>query len=139
MHLKPLFLQFLLFFMLFIPLLNVSALDSGLNLDDAINYALDYNLSLKKTEIDLAASSYSERNLWAEIFPTINASASVGYRNYMFSEPPRVPYTNPNYSVGLGVNLGLNAGIPYIMKNIKLAHQVNILRYKMLKISFLFK
>ncbi|MCL2759705.1 MAG: TolC family protein, partial [Treponema sp.] len=38
--------------------------------------------------------------------------------------------TNPNYSVGVGVNLGLNAGIPYVMKNIKMAHQANLLRYE---------
>jgi len=90
---------------------------------------LEYNLSLNKSRIDLAASGYSEKRLWSEIFPTISASASAGYRNNLFSE---IPLNNSgyNYSVGFGVTLGLNAGIPYTMKNIKLAHQGNILKYE---------
>ncbi|MCL2440562.1 MAG: TolC family protein [Treponema sp.] len=82
--------------------------------------------------MDLAASGYSERNLWAEIFPAINANASIGYRNPFFSDPPvrGARNTNPNYSIGFNINLGLNAGIPYIMRNISLAHQSNLLRYE---------
>jgi len=34
------------------------------------------------------------------------------------------------YSMGLGLSLGLNAGLPYSMKSIKLAHQGNILKYE---------
>jgi len=110
-------------------LFNVSA-QTELSLEDAVSYALEHNLSLKKIEIDLAASSYLQRNLWLEIFfPTINANAGVEYRNPLFSDAPR-SNTNPNYSIGLGLNLGLNAGIPYTMKNIRLAHQSDLLRYE---------
>ena len=100
-----------------------------MGLEDAVNKALEYNLSLKKSQIDLAASGYSEKNLWSEIFPSISASASAGYRNNLFSD---IPLNNSgyNYSVGFGVTLGLNAGIPYTMRNIKLAHQGNILKYE---------
>ena len=101
----------------------------ALTLDDAVKYALEYNLSLKKTEIDLTASRFSEKNLWSEIFPSINATASAGYRNNLFSETP-LQNSGFNYSVGLGLSLGLNAGIPFIIKSIKLAHQSNILRYE---------
>ncbi|MDR0320430.1 MAG: TolC family protein [Treponema sp.] len=100
-----------------------------LSLDDAVNYALEYNLSLRKIEIDLATSGYSERNLWAEIFPSINATASAGYRSSLFSGV-QAANSGPNYSIGLGMSLGLNAGIPYAIRNIKLAHQSNILRYE---------
>jgi outer membrane protein TolC len=102
---------------------------ADLDLNDAVNLALEYNLSLKKTEIDLAASGYSEKNLWSEIFPSISANVSAGYRNKFFGEvSPANPGTN--YSIGFGVSLGLNAGIPFTMQNIKLAHQGNILRYE---------
>ncbi|MCL2804610.1 MAG: TolC family protein [Treponema sp.] len=100
-----------------------------LNLDDAVKHAVQYNLNLQRYQIDLAASGYSEKNLWSEIFPTITANASAGYRNALFSgvQPNNSGF---NYSVGFGISLGLNAGIPYIMRNIKLAHQSNILRYE---------
>ncbi|GBU27442.1 hypothetical protein R84B8_00972 [Treponema sp. R8-4-B8] len=100
-----------------------------MGLEDAINLALENNLSLKKTEIDLAASGYSEKNLWSEIFPSISANASAGYRNNLLGDV--IPSGSGfNYSVGLGVSLGLNVGIPYTLKNIKLAHQGNILKYE---------
>lgn len=98
-------------------------------LEQAVNLALEYNLDLKKTGIDLAASGYSEKNLWSEIFPTINATAGVNYTNNLFSniQPPNSGF---GYSVGAGVRLGLNAGIPYAIKSIQLAHQVNLLSYE---------
>ena len=97
--------------------------------DEAVRLALENNLSLKKNEIDLAASGYSEKRFWAEIFPAVSANANAGYTNALFGG------IAPNgsgfrYSMGLGVSLGLNAGIPYSMKIIKLAHQGNILRYE---------
>jgi len=128
LSLKPFFLLFLLFFLL-IPFLNAPAHTSELSLEDAVGYALEYNLSLKKIEIDLASSGYSEKNLWSEIFPSINANASAGFRNALFgSAAPG--NAGSNYSIGLGISLGLNAGIPYAMKSIKLAHQGNILKYE---------
>jgi len=99
-----------------------------LNLDDAVRYAIESNLSLQRQRIDLASSGYSERNIWMEIFPTVNATAGVGYRSPLFSESIQNP--GINYSIGFGLNLSLNAGIPYVMNNIKLAHQGNILKFE---------
>ena len=116
-----------LFFTFFLIYIQAQAAELGL--DDAVNRALENNLSLKKSEIDLAASGYSEKNLWSEIFPSISANASAGYRNNLLSD---IPLNNSgfNYSVGLGISLGLNAGIPFTLQNIKLAHQGNILKYE---------
>jgi outer membrane protein TolC len=101
-----------------------------LNLDEAVNLALDYNLNLRKTRIDLAASGYSEAKIWSEIFPTISANVRTSYDTTLFTDSG--PAGNPGfgYSAGIGINLGLNAGIPYAMRNIRLAHQSNILRYE---------
>jgi len=114
------------------PVLFASAQDqggTGLSLEEAVALALEYNLNLQKERIDLEASGYSEKNLWSEIFPSINASASAGYANPVFSGSPSFD-SGFNYSVGLGLNLSLNAGIPYAMRNIRLAHQGSILRYE---------
>ena len=115
--------------LLFLLRLDIFAQSTALTLDDAVNLAIENNLNLQKHRIDLAASGYSERNLWAEIFPTVNASAGVGYTTNLFSDiqPLR---SGRNYNIGFGINLGLNAGIPYTMRNIRLAHQGNILRYE---------
>ena len=98
-----------------------------LSLDTAVNLALEYNLNLQKSQIDLAASGYSEKNLWSEIFPTISASASAGFSNAISTG---FDSGSTNYSIGFGITLSLNAGIPYAIKNIKLAHQGNILQYE---------
>ena len=102
-----------------------------LSLERAVGLALEYNLNLQKDSIDLNASGYSEKNLWSEIFPTISASASAGYASPLFSGSGfALDDRNANYSVGFRINLGLNAGIPYAMRSIRLAHQGNILRYE---------
>ena len=114
------------------PVLFASAQDQGyteLNLEEAVALALEYNLNLQKERIDLEASGYSEKNLWSEIFPSINANASAGYANPIFTGSPSFD-SGFNYSVGLGLSLSLNAGIPYAMRNIRLAHQGSILRYE---------
>lgn len=84
---------------------------------------------MKKTEIDIAASEFSAKNLWAELFPAISANASAGYRNSIFNDSAPSG-SGFNYSIGLGISLGLNAGIPYILKNISMAHESNILKYE---------
>ncbi|MDR1839560.1 MAG: TolC family protein [Treponema sp.] len=129
MRLKAFYSRFFVLYLLlpFLPYF-AAAQDTGLSLDDAVRLALEYNLDLRKTEIDLAASGYSERNLWSEIFPTISANGSTGFTSPFFSNGGSGADTN--YSIGFGVSLGLNAGIPYAMMSIKLAHQGNILRYE---------
>jgi multidrug efflux system outer membrane protein len=115
------------------PVLSASAQDQGgtdLSLEEAVSLALEYNLNLQKDRIDLEASGYSEKNLWSEIFPSINASARAGFSNALFSGSGSSQDSVLSYSAGLGLSLSLNAGIPYAMRSIKLAHQGNILRYE---------
>jgi multidrug efflux system outer membrane protein len=105
--------------------------ETQLGLDNAVKLALENNLSLKKSEIDLAASGYSAKHLWSEIFPAINANTSLGYTSPLVSGDGFVyDDSGRRYTFGFGVSLGLNAGIPYSFKSIKLAHQSNLLRYE---------
>jgi len=117
-----------------VPVFFISAQDQGLtelSLEEAVSLALEYNLNLQKESIDLEASGYSEKNLWSEIFPTINANASVTYGSPLFSGGG-FEFNNSGleYRTSFGINLSLNAGIPYAMRSIRLAHQGNILRYE---------
>jgi multidrug efflux system outer membrane protein len=115
-----------------VPVFFVCAQDQGLtelSLEEAVSLALEYNLNLQKERIDLEASGYSEKNLWSEIFPTINASVSAGYLNPIFTGSPSFG-SGFSYSAGFEVILSLNVGIPYAMRSIRLAHQGSILRYE---------
>ena len=109
---------------------TISAQTINLTLDDAVDRAIEYNLNLQKHQIDLTASGYSERNLWSEIFPTINAGASISNASPLFSgDGLDFNENGREFRTSLNINLGLNAGVPFAMRSIRLAHQGNILRY----------
>jgi outer membrane protein TolC len=102
-----------------------------LSLTDALEKGIESNLSLKKSLIDLEAAGYSAGKLWSEVFPTISGSFGGSYSGNLFSgDGPKGEKENFNYSAGLSINLTLNAGIPYSMKNIKLAYQARLLSYE---------
>ncbi|MDR0455118.1 MAG: TolC family protein [Treponema sp.] len=103
----------------------------ALSLDDAIKQGLENSLHLKKSLIDLSSSEYSANRLWAEVFPTISGSLGVSYSSKLFSDDGFIlDGKGLTTSAGLGINLTLNAGIPYAMKNIRLAYQTRLLNYE---------
>ena len=97
-----------------------------ISLDEAIKQGLDNNLDLKKSLIDLSMTEYSARRAWFEVFPTISGTVGTSYSTSLFSGD-EARLTN---SAGLGINLTLNAGIPFTIKNIKLAYQTRLLSYE---------
>jgi outer membrane protein TolC len=102
-----------------------------LTLDEALEQALENNLNLKKNLIDLSLAEYSAKRLWSEIFPGITASASAGYSSELFTgEGFVLDKKGFTPSASLGLSLALNAGIPYTMKNIRLAYQSRLLGYE---------
>jgi outer membrane protein TolC len=123
-----------IFIFFFVIQLNVSAQDGAekeLGLDEAVDLALSHNLNLKKNDIDIAASGYSEKYIWMEIFPSINATLSTGFSSPLFSgDGFELNDKTKRNSAGIGISLGLNAGLPFLMNNIRLAHQANLLKYE---------
>jgi outer membrane protein TolC len=102
-----------------------------LTLDDAVKRALDNSISLQKNRIDLSTREYSAKHLWSEIFPSINASGGVNYGTNLFTgDGFQAEEKNLSYSVSLGLDLSLNAGLPAQMKNIRLAYQTQLLKYE---------
>jgi multidrug efflux system outer membrane protein len=131
---KNLYLAVFLTVSLFFSVTDINAenqAEKGLSLDEAVSHALEYNLNLRKTRVDLEASEYAVKKSWSEVFPTISASAGVSTRSPLFTgESFVINDKTLNYSAGLGISLGLNAGIPYAIKNTLLVHQENLLRYE---------
>jgi outer membrane protein TolC len=111
--------------------LRLYAAELRLTLDDAIGRALENNLNLKKSLIDLSSAEYQAKRLWAEIFPSISANASAGYSSSLFSGKGfEINESGRNYSVGVSIGLGLNAGTVFAARNIRLAYQSRLLSYE---------
>jgi len=108
------------------------AVSPALSLEDAVKQGLENSLNLKKNLIDLSSAEYSAKRLWAEVFPSISGSAGISYSgSELFTgDGFELNKERLNTSVNGRINLGLNAGIPYAMKNIKLAYQTRLLNYE---------
>ncbi|MDR1898814.1 MAG: TolC family protein [Treponema sp.] len=102
-----------------------------LTLDEAVTRALDQNLDLKKSLIDLSTAEYASGQLWAELFPTISAGLGADYSTGLFTGSGfELDRKNGSYSASLGISLNLSAGIPHTMKMIRLAWQTELLNYE---------
>jgi len=108
-----------------------SASSLNLSLDDVIKQGLENNLNLKKSLVDLSTAEYSANRLWSEVFPSISGSLGSSYESSLFSgDGFEMDKDGVRNSVGLGVNLTFNAGIPFAMKNNKLAYQTRLHSYE---------
>jgi multidrug efflux system outer membrane protein len=72
-------------------------------------------------------AEYSANKLWAEVFPSISASVGANYSKPLFSQAGS---WSLGTSANLGLNLTLSAGIPFAMKNIRLAYEARLLGYE---------
>ena len=113
------------------PSLPLSASqEAALTLNDALERGFESNLDLKKNHIDLSTAEYSANRLWSEVFPTISGTFGAAYESRLFSDGVSGANSGGRLNAGVGVNLTLNAGIPYAMRNIRLAYQVKLLNYE---------
>jgi len=107
------------------------AASPALSLEDAVKQGLENNLNLKKSLIDLSSAEYSAKRLWAEVFPTISGNVGASYSTRMLTgDGFELGKEGLSTSAGAGISLNFNAGIPYTMKNIKLAYQTKLLSYE---------
>ena len=127
----------LVFYHFFAPLttapLNASPAETTLelSLDKAIALAVENSFYLRQSLIDLSMAELSANRIWAEVFPSISGSLGVSYASPIFTGGGADFSANRlSYSFGLGLSLGLNAGIPYAIRNIRLAYQRNLLSYQ---------
>jgi outer membrane protein TolC len=108
-----------------------AAFPLSLSLDDAIKQGLENSLDLKKSLIDLSTAEYSANRLWSEVFPTINGTLGASYeKSGLLGDKVQSSRDGLTNSAAVGLNLTLTAGIPYAMKNIKLAYQTRLLSYE---------
>jgi multidrug efflux system outer membrane protein len=101
-----------------------------ITLEEAVRMALDTSLDLQKSRLDLSDAEYSSKHLWAQVFPSLSAGGGINYGTGLFVDPGfKADAANFGYSLSAGISLGLNAGIPYRMKGIRLAYEGALLSY----------
>jgi multidrug efflux system outer membrane protein len=105
-----------------------------LSLDDAIRGALEHSVNLQKSRVSLEGEEYAAKRLWAELFPSISASAGISYQNnplFTGTDAER-EFTEQrlNYTTSVGLELSLSAGIPYRMRLLNLAYRQQLLSYE---------
>jgi len=98
-----------------------------LSLDDALRLGVENSLGLQRGIIDLSVAEYSANRLWSEIFPSMSASVGASYAMPLFSGPGPGSFGT---SASVGISLTLNAGIPFAMRNIRLAYQARLLAFE---------
>ncbi|GHV83018.1 membrane protein [Spirochaetia bacterium] len=98
-----------------------------LTLEAATERALEQSLTLKKSAVDLEIARIADKNLWAEVFPSISAGASMRYNSSATNPPDEV---EPSYGLSASLSLQLNAGLPAAMKIIRLAYKSKLLDYE---------
>jgi multidrug efflux system outer membrane protein len=114
-----------------LPPVLPAAFSLTLSLDDALERGIENSLDLKRSLIDLSVAEYSANRLWSELFPAISASLGASYASSLFSgDGFELSKDGAGFSAGLGLSLTLNAGIPFAIRNIRLAYQSRLLSYE---------
>ncbi len=102
-----------------------------LSLDNIVERALENNLRLQRDLIDLSSAGYQAEHLWAQVFPTVSATASTRHSSKLFAgDGFELSKDGVRYSAGLGISFSPNAGTAYAIKNIQLAYQGRLLSYE---------
>jgi multidrug efflux system outer membrane protein len=96
-----------------------------LTLQDALLKAVEKNVTLEKSVLDLGTARLGADNLWAQIMPGISAGGSAGWS---FSNPPK----DSGFSFGLqaSASLSLNPALKSTMQILTLAYQSALLNYE---------
>jgi multidrug efflux system outer membrane protein len=100
-----------------------------ITLRDALSMAENANLTLKKSEIDLAAARRAQNYLYAQFFPSISLGASASYGSFGIAKPA-VKEPSPSWGIQAGLSLQLSAAIPASMSLVRLAYQSGLLNYE---------
>ena len=97
---------------------EVISADEVLTIDAAVKFALENNLSLLRSSLDVQAKKHTADNSWNSLLPTVNAGASISHPTSITGpvEPASRDVWTPGFSVSAGLGLSVS-----IIDNIKKA------------------
>ncbi len=70
------------------------------SLQDCLNYALEHNIQVKKSKVNLLSGEEDTKQARAQLFPSLSASVTQGFVNY----PSNEAQTNNSYSGNYSIN-----------------------------------
>ncbi len=94
-------------------------------LRECVDYALEHNISIKQSELDLKQSEINKRDAIGNFLPTLNAQSSHSWSIGLAQDPvtfDAVNATTKNLSFGVGSNLNLYNGL----RDIRVMHRSNL-------------
>ena len=104
---------------------NVFSQDKKWTLRECVDYALEHNISVKQSELDLTQSEINKRDAIGNFLPSLNGSASHSWSIGLGQDPvtfDAVNATTKNLSGGISSNLDIYAGL----RNINQLHRSNV-------------
>jgi len=125
---------FLTFLLLTAPSIAVFAQEPAvfraLTVNDAVQIALEKNLSLMQNAIDLGTKKRSLDHSWNSLLPTLNASAMISHPTSVTGpiEPESRNVWTPGFSFSAG--LTLSASVIENIKKAKADYQTGLLSYE---------
>jgi len=93
---------------------KIQAQDNKWTLRACVDYALEHNISIKQSELDLTQSEINKKDATGNFFPTVNTSASQSLSIGLQQDPvtfDAVNATTRNFSVGIGSNVSIYEGL----------------------------
>ena len=112
---------------LFFVLIAVNAFSQNKKwtLRECVDYALEHNISVKQSELDLTLSEINKKDAIGNFLPSLNASASHSWSIGLGQDPVTfnaVNATTKNLSLGLGSSITIYDGL----RNIRELHRSNL-------------
>lgn len=105
--------------------INTFSQNKKWNLRECVDYALEHNISIKQSELDVTQSEINKRDAIGNFLPSLNASASHTWSIGLGQDPvtfDAVNSTTKNLSGGIGSGIDLYTGL----RRINQLHRSNI-------------
>ncbi|MCG8452493.1 MAG: TolC family protein [Spirochaetales bacterium] len=117
--------------------LAVSAQTRTINVDEAVSLAIEQNLSLMKSGVDLATAKRAKDTAWNSFLPSLQVSGGFGADGRGFAE------SNTNIgdpgtlgvTFGLSSSLNINAGLGAGIRNLIATYEAGLISYEDAKIK----
>ncbi|MGM5468853.1 TolC family protein [Flavobacteriaceae bacterium LMO-SS05] len=103
-----------IFFFFTLLAVNVFAQNKKWTLKDCVDYALEHNISIKQSELDLTQSEINKKDAIGNFLPTLNGSTSHSWSIGLGQDPVTfnaVNSTTKNLSFGVGSSLNIYNGL----------------------------